>query len=53
MLDLLGKSKSPVAVSLFAFCVAPAFISYQPYLFHWYSKGGGHDCCSWLEQGTC
>jgi hypothetical protein len=35
MLNLLGKSKSPVAVALFAFCVAPAFISYQPYLFRW------------------
>src|ERR1035438_8470581 len=35
MLVLLGKSKSAVAVALFAFCVAPAFISYQPYLFQW------------------
>ena len=35
MLDILGKSKWLVAAALFAFCVAPTFISYQPYLFRW------------------
>lgn len=35
MLDVLGKSKWLVAAALFAFCVAPTFISYQPYLFRW------------------
>ena len=33
MLDILGKSKWLLAAALFAFCVAPTFISYQPYLF--------------------
>ena len=35
MLDILGKSKGLVAAALFAFCVAPTFISYQPYWFSW------------------
>jgi hypothetical protein len=29
------KSKWLVASALFAFCVAPTFISYQQYLFTW------------------
>lgn len=39
MLNRLGKSKWPVAVALFAFCVAPTFISYQPYLYEWDDAG--------------
>lgn len=35
MIKLLGKSKWLVAGALFAFCVAPTFVSYQPYLFRW------------------
>jgi hypothetical protein len=35
VLDVLGKSKWLVAAALFGFCVAPSFISYQPYLFRW------------------
>lgn len=35
MRDILGKSKWLVAAAAFAFCVAPTFISYQPYLFAW------------------
>ena len=35
MMDILRKSKWLVAAALFAFCVAPTFISYQPYLFRW------------------
>jgi hypothetical protein len=30
-----GESKWLVVAALFAFCVAPTFISYQPYLFRW------------------
>ena len=30
-----GQSKMLLAAALFAFCVAPTFISYQPYLFRW------------------
>jgi hypothetical protein len=30
-----GKSKLLVVAALFAFCVAPTFLSYQPYLFRW------------------
>jgi hypothetical protein len=30
-----GESKRLVVAALFAFCVAPTFISYQPYLFDW------------------
>ncbi len=33
MLDSFSKLKCLVAAALFAFCVAPTFISYQPYLF--------------------
>jgi hypothetical protein len=33
VLDILVKSKWFLASALFAFCVAPTFISYQPYLF--------------------
>ena len=32
---VLGKSKLMMAAALFAFCVAPTFISYQPYVFRW------------------
>ncbi len=39
MLDSLGKSKWLVAAAIFAFCVAPTFISYQPYLFAWDDAG--------------
>ena len=35
MLDILGKSKWLVVAAVFAFCVAPTFISYQPYVFRW------------------
>jgi len=35
VLDILGKSKWLVVAALFAFCVAPTFISYQPYQFRW------------------
>ncbi len=35
MLETLGKSKWLLVAALFAFCVAPTFISYQPYLFAW------------------
>jgi len=35
VLDVLGKSKWLVAPVFFAFCVAPTFISYQPYFFRW------------------
>ena len=35
MLDTLGKSRWFVLAALFAFCVAPTFISYQPYVFAW------------------
>ena len=35
MLDISGKSKWWVAPALFAFSMAPTFISYQPYLFRW------------------
>ena len=35
MLDILGKSKGLVVAALFAFCVAPTFISFQPYWFSW------------------
>ena len=30
-----GSSKWLVVAALFAFCVAPTFISYQPYIFKW------------------
>ena len=32
---VLGKSKWLLVAALFAFCVAPTFISYKPYLFGW------------------
>jgi hypothetical protein len=35
VLDILGKSKQLVAAALFALCIAPTFISYQPYVFSW------------------
>lgn len=35
MLDFLAKSKWFVIAALFAFCAAPTFISYQPYMFAW------------------
>jgi len=35
VLDILGKPKWLGPAGLFAFCVAPAFISYQPYVFRW------------------
>lgn len=35
MIKLSGKSESLVAVAIFALCVAPTFISYQPYRFQW------------------
>ena len=35
MRGILDKSKWWVAAALFSFCVAPTFISYQPYLFAW------------------
>ena len=35
MLEILAKSKWLLVAALFAFCVAPTFISYQPYLFAW------------------
>ena len=35
MFDILGKSKWLLVAALFALCLAPTFISYQPYLFHW------------------
>jgi hypothetical protein len=35
VLEILGKSKWLLVAALFAFCVAPTFISYQPYLFNW------------------
>jgi hypothetical protein len=35
VLDILGKSKWLVVAALFAFCVAPTFISYRPYQFGW------------------
>ena len=35
MLNILDKSKWLVAAALFALCVAPTFISYQPYQFRW------------------
>ena len=35
MLEILGKSRWLLVAALFAFCVAPTFISYQPYLFAW------------------
>ena len=35
VLDILGKAKCLVPSALFAFCGAPTFISYQPYLFRW------------------
>jgi hypothetical protein len=34
-MEIPGKSKWLVVAALFAFCVAPTFISYQPYLFEW------------------
>jgi hypothetical protein len=34
-MEIPGKSKRLVAAALFAFCVAPTFISYRPYLFSW------------------
>ena len=33
--NALGKSERWVAAALFALCVAPTFISYQPYVFRW------------------
>ena len=35
MVDFLGKWKWLVVAAIFAACVAPTFISYQPYLFAW------------------
>lgn len=35
MLDILGKSKWLVVAAIFAICIAPTFISYQPYVFTW------------------
>ena len=35
MPDILGKSKWLAVATIFALCVAPTFISYQPYLFRW------------------
>jgi len=35
VLEILAKSKWLLVAALFAFCVAPTFISYQPYLFAW------------------
>ena len=35
LLDILRKSKWLVTAALFAMCVGPTFISYQPYLFRW------------------
>jgi hypothetical protein len=32
---LIGKSRWLLVAALFAFCVAPTVISYQPYLFAW------------------
>lgn len=43
MFDILGKPKWLMAVVLFAFCVAPTFISYQPYLFR-------HDDSDYLQR---
>ena len=34
-MNILRKSKWPVAAALFALCVAPTFISYQPWVFRW------------------
>jgi hypothetical protein len=39
MLSGMGKSKWLVAVALFACCVAPTFISYQPYRYEWDDAG--------------
>ena len=35
MLGILDKSKGLAVSALFALCVAPTFISYQPYRFRW------------------
>lgn len=35
MLDILGKPRRWIGVGLFAVCVAPTFISYQPYCLRW------------------
>ena len=35
MLYVLAKSKWLMVAAIFALCVAPTFISYQPYLFLW------------------
>ena len=34
-MNILGKSKWWVAAALFGVCVAPTFISYQPWVFSW------------------
>lgn len=34
-MNILRKSKWPVSAALFALCVAPTFISYQPWVFRW------------------
>ena len=39
MVDFLGKSKWWVVAAIFASCVAPTFISYQPYQFAWDDAG--------------
>jgi len=35
VLDMFGKSKWFAVATIFAICIAPTFISYQPYLFRW------------------
>src|ERR1039458_8280364 len=35
MTDSSGKAKWIVTAALFALCVGPTFIGYQPYLFRW------------------
>jgi len=44
VLDVLKKSKWLGIAAIFAFCVAPTFISYRPYVFHHW------DDADYLEQ---